>query len=86
MKPLFDDTHPKIEAMYIAGIRAMTPEVRFARTGALFAVMDRYSEMGVRHNHPDAPPDEVRLRVLSRRIPADLMHRAYGWDVKEKGY
>ncbi|MBC8135344.1 MAG: hypothetical protein H8F28_05575 [Fibrella sp.] len=24
MKPLFDDTHPKIEAMYIAGIRAMT--------------------------------------------------------------
>ena len=40
----------------------------------------------VRSRHPEADERECLLRVASRRVPADLMLKAYGWDVKEKGY
>lgn len=86
VKSLFDDTSPDMEARYLAGIRTTTPETRFLRTGHLFRAMDRLVEAGVRSMHPHAAPDEVRLRVLSRQIPADLMRRVYGWDIETKGY
>lgn len=40
----------------------------------------------VRRRYPDADERECQLRVASRRIPAELMKKAFGWDPEEKGY
>ena len=36
--------------------------------------------------HPEASEREIKLRVASRRIPAELMRRAFGWDPDKEGY
>jgi hypothetical protein len=40
----------------------------------------------VRLRHPDAGPDEVRLRALALRLGRDLMIAAYGWDPDIEGW
>ena len=48
----------------------------------LFAIV----EAEVRKAHPEADEHEVRMRVASRYLPPELLLKAFGWDVKEKGY
>jgi hypothetical protein len=38
-----------------------------------------------RRKYPDAPEEEIRMRVYSCWVPPDLMIRAYGWDPKAHG-
>ena len=42
--------------------------------------------MDIRRRHPDADEREQALRLASRWIEPELMLRAFGWDVREKGY
>lgn len=40
----------------------------------------------VRRAHPDADERELALRLASRRLDAETMRRAFGWDPDVKGY
>jgi hypothetical protein len=86
MKTQSPDTHPKIEKMLIEGIRKMSAAEKFRRIGELNRSLELLALADVRRRHPGADEWECRLRVASRRVPADLMKKAFGWDVEEKGY
>jgi hypothetical protein len=86
MKPLFEDTHPKIEKMLIEACRKRTPDERLMRVCQLNAALEQLARADVMQKHPNATEREVRLRIASRRISADLMLKAFGWDVEKEGY
>ena len=81
-----NDTHPKIEALLIEGYRKMSPSQKLERVGALTRAVQELALMDVRRRHPDADSREQALRVASRWLDADVMVRAFGWDVREIGY
>jgi hypothetical protein len=85
MKTL-SDTHPEIEKRLIEGLRRMTVAEKFRMIQELNASLELLALADVKKRHPEADEYECRLRVASRRIPADLMKKAFGWDVDEKGY
>ena len=64
----------------------MSAEEKFRQ----FEELNRFADMlvwaDVRRRHPQADEQECRLRVASRRIPAELMKKVFGWDPMEKGY
>ena len=86
MKPLMDDTPPEIEEIWLEMLRKRTPAERFRRVGELSAALQQMAEAETRRRHPDASEREIKLRVASRRIPADLMRKAFGWDPDIEGY
>ena len=86
MKAGPSDTHPAIEAMLIAGYRAMSPAQKIERVRALTRAVQELALLDVRRRHPDADAREQALRVASRWIAPDLMLKAFGWDVRVKGY
>lgn len=79
MKPFMEDTPPELE-----GLRKCTPAERFRRVGELNAMLHALAE--TRRRHPNASERELQLRVASRRIPAELMRKAFGWDPDKEGY
>ena len=85
MKSL-SDTHPEIEKRLIEGLRRMSAAEKFQRIAELNASLELLAMADVKKRHPEANEWECRLRVASRRIPPDLMKKAFGWDVNEKGY
>lgn len=80
------DTHPEAEKRLIEGYRAMTPAQKWQGVQSLNRTLENLARADVRRRHPDADEREVRLRVASRRLPADLMRRAFGWDPDREGY
>ena len=72
MKSL-SDTHPDIEKLMIEGLRRMSGAEKFRHIEELNASLEMLARADVKKRHPDADEYEVRLRVASRRIPADLM-------------
>ena len=86
MKPLMDDTPPEIEEIWLEMLRKRTPAERLRRVGELSAALQQMAEAETRRRHPDATEREIKLRVASRRIPADLMRKAFGWDPDIEGY
>jgi hypothetical protein len=61
-------------------LRRKTPGERLAMAFDLTDFALRLAESGVRANHPAASEREIFLRAAARRLPRDLMIRAYGWD------
>ena len=80
------DTHPEIEKRLIEGMRKMSSAEKFRRIEELNATLELLALADVKKRHPDADEWECRLRVASRRLPAEMMKKAFGWDVNEKGY
>ena len=83
---VFSDTHPDIERLMIEGMRKMTPAQKLRAIGSMGRFMKTAAFAEVRSRYPHATEHECWMRVISRSIPADLMLKAYAWDVKEKGY
>lgn len=81
-----EDTPPEIERVWLEGLRRRTPEERFRRVGELMTMLQRGAEAETRRRHPHASEREIKLRVASRRIPADLMRDAFGWDPDIEGF
>lgn len=79
------DTPPHIEEILIEGLRRMSAGEKLQRVFELNALLETLAMSDVRKRHPEADEYECRLRVASRRIPADLMLKAFGWNVEEKG-
>jgi len=83
---VFSDTHPDIERKMIELMRTLTPAQKLARIGNMGRFMKQAAFASTRLRYPQETDREIMLRVVSRSIPADLMLKAYGWDVKKKGY
>ncbi|MEP7354135.1 MAG: hypothetical protein ABI824_12970 [Acidobacteriota bacterium] len=61
-------------------LRQKTPGEKLALTLQLTQLAMKMSEAGVRAAYPNASEREIFLRAAARRLPRDLMIRAYGWD------
>jgi hypothetical protein len=83
---IVNDTHPDIEKRLIEAYRAMSPAERLRRVCSLNEALEQLARADIRRRHPTVTEREVRLRIASRRIPADLMKKAFGWDVEKEGY
>jgi hypothetical protein len=81
-----NDTNPRIEAILVAGYRAMSASQKLTRVTALTRAVQELALLDIRRRHPGADQRELALRLASRWIDADLMKRAFDWDVKSSGY
>ena len=77
---------PELERILLEALRKMTPSEKLQKVNDMIEAMHILAMSDVRRRHPEATEYECQLRVASRRVPADLMLKAFGWDVKEKGY
>lgn len=80
------DTHPKIEAFLIEGYRRMSVTEKVARVTAMSRAVQELGLADVRRAHPDADARELALRLASRRLDAETMRRAFGWDPDTEGF
>jgi hypothetical protein len=80
------DTDPKIEAVLVAGYRAMSVSQKLARVTALTRAVQELALLDIRRRHPQADKREQALRLASRWLDADLMKRAFDWDVRAAGF
>lgn len=80
------DTSPEVERRLIEGFRKMSPEDRLQRVHAMTSAVRQVALMNICRLHPKATDREQALRLASRWLDPDLMLRAFGWDVRQKGY
>jgi hypothetical protein len=81
----FTDTDPRAMEVWLELLRQKAPGERLSATLGLADLALKMAEAGVRKAHPQAPDQEVFLRVASRHLPRELMIRAYGWDPEIDG-
>lgn len=81
-----NDTDPRAEAVLVAGYRAMSASQKLARVGALTRAVQELALLDIRRRHPDADSRELALRLASRWLDANVMKRAFGWDVSAAGF
>ena len=86
MKPQSRDTPLEIEAILIEGYRAMTPAQKLERVSQMTRAVQELALARIRAQHPDEGEREHRLRLASLWLPAELMRRAFDWDVDQRGY
>lgn len=80
------DTHPAVEALIIDGYRRMSVAQKLARVVELSRAVQRLGMVDVARAHPAASERERALRLASRRLDAETMRRAFGWDPDREGY
>lgn len=73
------DTHPKIEAMLVEHWRTMSAGEKLLRIADLIETGEVLSRSGVRNQYPNPSAEEVRLRVIARRLDKQSMMAVYGW-------
>ena len=73
------DTSIEAERVLIQRYRNMSPAEKLAIVSALTQAAEDLALAGVRLRHPDAPHDELRLRVAARRLSPESMTAAFGW-------
>jgi len=82
-RPLAADTTLEAEQRQMEIWRAMTPAQKFALLDDLYSSANLFVEAGIRMRHPDAGPEEVRMRRLALTLGRDVVQRLYGFDVGE---
>jgi hypothetical protein len=80
------DTDPRIDAVLVAGYRAMSVSQKLARVTDLTRTVQRLALLDIRRRHPHAAQRELDLRLASRWIEPDLMKRVFDWDVQAAGF
>ena len=81
------DTDPRIEAMLIAGYRAMSPAEKLERVAALNRALDDLGRARILKQYgPDIPEREVELRLAALRLGRETMVKVFGWDPEEHGW
>jgi hypothetical protein len=81
-----NDTHPAVEAFLIAGYQRMTVAEKLARVSAMSQAVQQLAVVDIQRRHPHADAREQALRLASRRLDAETMRRAFGWDPEREGY
>lgn len=72
------DTSPAAAAQYAALLRALPPTERLRIAVGLSSAVRALAEAGIRQAHPDAGPDEVRVRLTVRLYGRAVAERLFG--------
>jgi hypothetical protein len=80
------DTHPEIERRLIEGYRRMSAAEKLRCLQQLVDTARALQTVGIRSRRPGITEEELRLRLASHSIPAELMRRVFGWDPDREGY
>ncbi len=80
MTQTLDDTHPRIKQMLIERQRKMSDAEKWQRVTELTQMVELMARADVREQCPEATERECQLRVAARRLPADVMRKAFGYD------
>lgn len=81
-----NDTDPQIEALQVEGFRSMSTAEKLRAVDALSRFVTELAVADVRRRFPHDSERDQRLRAASRWIEPDVMRRAFGWDVRQRGY
>jgi hypothetical protein len=73
------DTDPRIEAILLAGYRAMSPAQKIQRVQALNETVLQFAAAGIRREQPGIEERELRLRLAVRWLGEDTVRRVFGW-------
>jgi hypothetical protein len=79
------DTRDEARERLLAHWRAATPEERLEETLRLNRTMRELAQAGQDLRHPNATPEERRLRLASLWISREDMIRLWGWDPEVHG-
>jgi len=84
---LFEDTPPHVQALVIAGYRAMSPTQKLHRVESLNRALVALARARIRRQYgADLGERELRLRVAALHLPRETMVRIFDWDPHERGY
>ncbi len=80
------DTPLEVERLMIEGMCRMSVADKWKAMNQMAQTLVAIVQADVRKAHIDSDEQEIRLRVASRYLPPEMLKKAFGWDVKEKGY
>ena len=86
MKPLFEDTSPRAEAVLVEGYRRMPPQQKLERVVALNRALDELAGARLQATYGTLSQEERKLRLAALHLDSELMKRVFNWDVTAKGY
>ncbi len=75
---MHEDTSAAAIARYHQLLRAQAPHQRLEQTNALIAAVRELAIAGIRARHPDASPQEVRMRLTVRLYGREIAARLFG--------
>ncbi len=78
MTPKVSDTHPEVEKVQIALLRSMPAWRKFQLINDIIMTGRQLALAGLRDRFPDASPQELRRRLATKLLGADLARRVYG--------
>jgi hypothetical protein len=84
--PVRDDNDPVVAQIVLERLRAMSVGERAEMVNSMNRACEALALAGIRQRHPNASPEEIRMRLGVLRIGAALMLEVFGWDVKVHGY
>jgi hypothetical protein len=80
------DTAFDVEQLLVEAYRRMPPWEKARRVGEMVQTLETLALAGIADRHPQATPQERRLRLAALRLDRDTMVRAFGWDPAVHGY
>ncbi len=81
-----DDTSAEARQILVEGYRSMSPALKLRRVVELTHAVQQMAISRIRAAHPEADDREIKLRLASLWLPADLMRDAFDWDPEVEGY
>ncbi len=83
MPTLADDTPPEIEAIQLAGLRAMPPWRKAELVGQLTLTVHELALAGLRQRYPHDTPEQRRRRLADLMLGPELAAQVYGPPVED---
>lgn len=78
MSTLSDDTPSEIEAIQLAGLRAMPARRKMELVGQLTLTVRNLALVGLRQRYPNDTPEQHRRRLADLMLGPELAARVYG--------
>lgn len=78
MNTLFNDTHPKMEAMQIQFIQNMPAWKKIAIVADLNETVKTLAISGIKQRHPEAAPEQIHRMLADLMLGAELARKVYG--------
>jgi hypothetical protein len=67
-------------------VRAMEPIERIARMDDMYRAAEEMARSQLAERYPDAPEDEIKLRLAALRYGRDFTMQWFGWDPEVHGW
>jgi len=82
----FTDTHPKIQAILLAGYRKMSPQEKMKRVSELTKSVQQLALARIQKDFPESSEKEQQLRLASLWLDEKVMAEVFGWNPNQKRY